>query len=85
MERQLSIRSDEAVALLDRLARARGATKADTVVAALRLLETNDNPPPIKANPAMERVQAAIERIHAQYPHGLPPEEDMYDEHGLPI
>jgi hypothetical protein len=84
MERQLSIRSNEAVALLEKLAQARGTTKADTVVAALRLLEGNEMTPPASANPARARFEAAVARIHATYPNGLPPEEDMYDEFGLP-
>lgn len=87
MARQLSIRSDRAVEVADRAARALGISQRQVVERALdefaaRTLTDVD------ANEAhWDNVWAIADRMYAEAPPGTfdPNHDELYDENGLPI
>ena len=86
MQRQLSIRSNEACKLAEKLARERRSTKAETVVTALKLLDRQPvaTAPPVMS-PAMQKLMQIADRMAPNVPPGLSSDIDtLHDEFGLP-
>lgn len=89
-QRQLNIRSDEAVDRAGRLAKTLGKTTTEVVVEALRSYETAAAPLDERGlTPEQRRRFDALEELAASTARhlipGSPEDHDwLYDEHGLP-